>query len=129
MKGEDSNQTFPSLFRVLQALFLYAHQTLELHNEMGLNTGSQIRLQSIKRLLVHIMCRVYKIEDIPSGTQIRGVCLSTHPMHTQSILGMFDRMLGQVYIRKRRKRSYRTKVFRDGKQKSGKVRNRSKTSG
>ncbi|XP_062570103.1 uncharacterized protein LOC134232172 [Saccostrea cucullata] len=105
IKGENLEKSFSSLFRVLEALFVYTSQRLQQEEKLQLNTRIKGRLIRIQRLLSNIMCRIYRAEHIQNKTQIHGICLNIQAMYTQSIYGMFERILARVDSGRRRKRS------------------------
>lgn len=106
-QGERLKKSFKPVIRVLESLFVYIHQLAEKERTTAFKSTSMRRLQKMKRLLIHILCRIYKTEIKLKKNEITTICPSQNPNYTKSIFGMFEKVLAKVNSSKRRRRKRR----------------------
>lgn len=91
---------FKPIQRVLEAVYTYTVQLLEKENSNPLKNGSKKRLLQIQRLVIHILCRVYRNEGLKQKMEIESICVSPDAFYIQSTFRVFENLLAKISTHK-----------------------------
>lgn len=81
---------------MLEAVYTYSVQLLEKEHSNPLKNGSKKRLLQIQRLVMHILCRVYRNEGLKQKKEIESICVSPNAIYIQSTFRVFENLLSKI---------------------------------
>lgn len=81
---------------MLEAVYTYSVQLLEKEHSNPLKNGSKKRLLQIQRLVMHILCRVYRNEGLKQKKEIESICVSPDAIYIQSTFRVFENLLSKI---------------------------------
>lgn len=87
---------FKPIKRVLEAVYTYSVQLSEKEHSNPLKNGSKKRLLQIQRLVIHILCRVYRNEGLKEKKEIESICVSPDAIYIQSTFRVFENLLSKI---------------------------------